>query len=81
MGRGAPEATTVPRRSGRVDRALDELARSVGASRALIAVLVILGAAVPYLNTLTGGFVFDDHTVVPTDPRLLFSWDWLVPRR
>jgi protein O-mannosyl-transferase len=80
MAGGAPQAATATG-DGQVESiALStNLERSVGASRALFAVLVILAAAVPYLNTLTGGFVFDDHTVVPTDPRLLFSWGWLAP--
>jgi protein O-mannosyl-transferase len=79
MGEAAREAT------GR-DAAAGSIAIETGLARAtvprgrLLAAVVVAAATLPYLNTLAGGFVFDDHSVVVTDPAALASWSWLLPR-
>src|SRR5262245_15431537 len=42
---------------------------------------VAAAAIVPYLNTLGGGFVYDDHGLVVTNPMAtpgMVAWEWFL---
>jgi protein O-mannosyl-transferase len=80
MGRALPETTAEANRATSTIALESSLATSTAPATWMLATLVAAAAALPYLNTLAGGFVFDDHRVVLTDPNALASLGWLFPR-
>jgi tetratricopeptide (TPR) repeat protein len=80
MGRALPETRAEETRSPSAIALESSLATASAPATWLLATLVVAAAAIPYLNTLAGGFVFDDHRVVLRDPNALASLAWLFPR-
>lgn len=50
-------------------------------SRASAFGLIVAAAVVPYVDTLRGGFVFDDHELIVANPMAtpgMHAWDWFL---
>src|SRR6185436_17122599 len=79
---GEPKAT--PRRDDApagTPVVLEIASAETAPSRALAALVVAAAALLPYLNALSGGFVFDDHELIVANfmaAPARAAWEWFV---